>query len=138
MGLKNSKSYSNKSPPKVFKLVLNFPPNGPHKRFFFFFFFFFFLKFSNSPLYPMEKAKTHLSGKQATVERNGVEFGTRGEFATFACTFAWIVECYFGAIRCTCNISENTISKNTTSFTNIFSTFLTKLHLRFLKFCNFH
>ena len=31
MGVKNSKRYSYKSQPKLMKLVLNFPPNGPHK-----------------------------------------------------------------------------------------------------------
>ncbi len=33
MGVKMSKHYSSyKSQPEVFKLVLNFPPNGPHKN----------------------------------------------------------------------------------------------------------
>ncbi len=33
MGVKISKRYSSyKSQPKVLKLVLNFPPNGPHKK----------------------------------------------------------------------------------------------------------
>ncbi len=31
MGAKISKRYSYKSQPKVFKLFLNFLPNGPHK-----------------------------------------------------------------------------------------------------------
>ncbi len=31
MGAKISKRYFYKSQPKVYKLVLNFPPNGPHK-----------------------------------------------------------------------------------------------------------
>ncbi len=76
-GSENFSYYSYKSQPKVFKLVLNFPPNGPHKTVLRIFeilsFRFlsnnvsnnFFSKISNSPLYPMEKAKPQLSGKRA-------------------------------------------------------------------------
>ncbi len=39
------KRYSYKWQPKVFKLVLNFPSNGPPKIIFFFFFFWYFLNF---------------------------------------------------------------------------------------------
>ena len=57
MGVNISKRYFYKSQPKVFKHVLNFPPNGPHKIIFFwileilsFRFLTSFLKISNSPL----------------------------------------------------------------------------------------
>ncbi len=39
----------------------------------------FLTNFLNSQLYPMGKPKPQLSGKWATVERNGVKFGPRGE-----------------------------------------------------------
>ncbi len=58
MGAKMSKCYSYQSQPKVFKLFLNFLPNGPHKMMFGIFEIFsfqilmiFFSKISNSPLH---------------------------------------------------------------------------------------
>ena len=62
MGENISKRYSSyKSQPKVFKLLLNFPPNGPHKAMFgifeilsFRFLTIFFSEISNLPLQPME------------------------------------------------------------------------------------
>ena len=86
MGVKMSKRFSYKSKPKGFKLVLNFPPNGPHKTTFgifkilsFRFLTIFFSKISNSPLQPMaEIKKPQLSGKRALVNQNGVKCGTRG------------------------------------------------------------
>ncbi len=62
-GAKISKGWSSyKLQPKVFKLVMNFPPNSPHKTtlgyFEFPIFSDFFSKILSSPLYPMEKLKT--------------------------------------------------------------------------------
>ncbi len=86
MGVKISKrNFSYKSQPNVFNLVLNFPPNGPHKTTFgmfeilsFRFLIFFFENF-NFAIVAYEKIKSlNYLGKRAIVEQNGVKFGSRG------------------------------------------------------------
>ena len=87
MGVKISKRYySYKLQPKVFKLVLNFPPNGPHKTTlgifeilsfcFLTFFFFENSKFTHCSLWRNQKPQ--LCGNRALVEQKGVKYGTRG------------------------------------------------------------
>ncbi len=86
MGAKISKRYSSyKLQPKVLKLVLNFPPNGPHKTTLgifeilsFRFLMIFFRKFQFHHCSLWRNQKSQLSGKRAIVEQNGVKFGTRG------------------------------------------------------------
>ena len=72
MGVQISKCYSSyKSQPNVYKLVLNFPPNGPSSQsnigdfgnFEFAIFNDVCPKFSNSPLYSIEKPKTSILWK---------------------------------------------------------------------------
>ncbi len=85
MGVKISKRYSSyKSQPKVLKLVLNFPPNGPNKILLgifdilsFWFLMIFFQKFQTHHYSLWRNQKPQLSGKRAIVEQNGVKFGTR-------------------------------------------------------------
>ena len=81
-GSKTSKRYSSiKSLLIPFKLFLNFLLNGPQKSTVLDFWnvgFLIFTNFGISPLYPMEKPKTQLSGKRATVEWNRGRFGPRG------------------------------------------------------------
>ncbi len=85
MGAKISKCYSYESQPKVLKLVLNFPPNGPHRIMFgifdilsFKFLIIFFRKFQIHDCNLWRNQKPQLSGKQVIVEQNGVKFGTHG------------------------------------------------------------
>ncbi len=87
MGVKISKRYSSHtSQPKVFKLVLNFLPNGPHKTVFEIFdilsFRFliisFFKKIQIHHCKLWRNQKPQLSGKRAIVEQNGLKFGTCG------------------------------------------------------------
>ncbi len=87
-GSEISKRYSYKSQTNVFKLVLKFLSNGPHKTTFeileilsfqYVFLRICFSKTANSPLLRLWRyQKPQLSGKRATVEQNGVKFGTRG------------------------------------------------------------
>ncbi len=69
---------------KVCKRVLNFTPKlssnnwGFLKCWVCWFLTILFSKISNSPLFPMEKPKNHLYGKQVIIEQNGVQFGTHG------------------------------------------------------------
>ncbi len=81
--LKGHSSY--KSQLKVFKLVLNAPPSGLHKTtldifeilsFQFLKIFFEHFKFTIVAYGEIFKNKTHFFGKRATVEQNGVIFGT--------------------------------------------------------------
>ena len=82
-----SKRYSSyKSQPKAFKLVLTFPPNGPHKTRFWIFeilrlrlfndFFFRNFQIHHCTLWRNQKPQL-VSGKRAIVEQNGVKFGTQ-------------------------------------------------------------
>ena len=86
IGAKISKCYSSyKSQPKVFKLVPNFPPYGPHKTTFgifeilsFWFLTNFIWKFQIHHCSLRRNQKPQLSGQRATIEKNGVIFGTHG------------------------------------------------------------
>ena len=69
----------------MLKLVLNFPPNGPHKITLGIFeilslrvLLIFFRKFQIHHCSLWRNAKAQLSGKRAIAEQNGVKFGTRG------------------------------------------------------------
>ncbi len=86
MGAKISKRYSYKLQPKVLKLVLNFPPNGPHQTTFgnfeilsfWVFLTTIFRKFQTHHYCALwRNQKPQFSGKRAIVEQNGVKFGTR-------------------------------------------------------------
>ena len=84
MGIKVSKCYSYKSQPNVFKLVLNFPPSGPHKMTLgifeilsFWFLTIFFRKFQIHHCTLWRNQKPQVCGKRAIVEQNGVKFWTR-------------------------------------------------------------
>ncbi len=75
--------YSYKSQPKLLKLILNFPNNGPHKitlKIFevlsFRFLMIFFRKFQIRHCSLWKNQKPQLSGKRAIVEQSGVKFGT--------------------------------------------------------------
>ncbi len=86
MGVKISKCYSSyTSQLKAFKLVLNFPLNGPHKTTLgtfeilsFRLFMICFRKFQIPHCSLWRNQKPQLSGKRAIVEQNGVKFGTCG------------------------------------------------------------
>ena len=79
MGAKRSKRYSSlKSLLNLFKLFLNFLLISPHKSTVLIFetvSFWFLTNFEIHHYTQWENKKPQLSGKQATVERNGVEFG---------------------------------------------------------------
>ncbi len=83
-----SKAYTTyKLQPKVLKLVLNFPPNGPPNTMFGsfdilsfrFLAIFFFKNFKFTIVAYGKIKKPPLSGKRAIVEQRGVKFGTRGK-----------------------------------------------------------
>ncbi len=81
MGVKFLERYScYKSQTKVFKLVLNVPPNGPHKTTLG------ILGIFESPIFQFtiipyrESKKAQISGKRVIVGQTGVKFGTHGYY----------------------------------------------------------
>ena len=86
MGAKTSKCYSSyKSQPKVSKLFLNVPANGPHQTTLgifeilssrFLMIFFAKIQIHHCSLWKYQKPQ--LSGKQAIVEKKGMKFEARG------------------------------------------------------------
>ncbi len=161
MGVKISKRYFYKSQPKIFKLVLEFPPNGPHKTTLgifdilsFWLLMIFVSKISNSPLNAMEKS-SKLSGKRAILQSKtewNLGLVLVGSTSTYT-GYLWpcSTQGHLWVVRVTSGRSvfvfffKNAVSENTASSTNrsqdlsnfpwiIFSVVLTKLQLGFLKF----
>ena len=115
MGTKNSKHFSHKSQPKVFKLSLNFLPYSLHKASFgilkiLSLMNFVFRKFQIHNFMLWRNKKPQLSGRRVLVERNGVKFGIRLEYLRYmGYLWPYTVQCHLGVNLCSCNYSDNTI-----------------------------
>ncbi len=124
MGVKISKRYSSyKSQPNVFKLVLNFLPNGPHKIALgifqiwgFWILMIFFQTFKLTIVAYGEIKSSIIWTNERFVEQNGAKFGIRGysnsTYIGYLCLCS--VQCPFGVIQCICDFPKNTIKKKTT------------------------
>ncbi len=130
-GVTISKCYSYpsyQSQRKVFKLVLNFPPDTPNKTtleiltfWVSVFLAIFFSKLSIHHCILCRNQKLQLSGERAIVARNGVKLGARRQYIVHIKEYLWpcSVQGHFGVIWWTCDFSDNAIS-STLFFPTIF------------------